>query len=136
RTRRAREDYPPSLEPRFSESPEPKRLASKPPAVPLPKSRPDNIQGEVKVNAAKKDEAKKDAPKAEVAKREEPKAAEPKKSEAKKDVKTDEPKQAQPPLTSPKDPETTAAIAAEHHKAAQKKPEPKKVELPPVQPLE
>jgi hypothetical protein len=136
RARGARQPYSPSQEPRFSESPEPKRLASKPPAVPLPKARPDNIQGKVKVDAAKKDDAKKDAPKAEVAKREEPKAVEPKKSEAKKDVKKDEPKQAQTPLTSPKNPETTAAMAAEHHKAAQKKPEPKKVELPPVQPLE
>lgn len=136
RARGARGAHPPSLEPRFSESPGPKRLASKPPAVPLPKARPDNIQGEVKVDAAKKDDGKKDAPKAEVAKREEPKP-EAKKSEAKKDdVKKDEPKQAQAPLTSPKDPETTAAIAVEHHKAARKKPEPKKLDLPPVQPLE
>jgi hypothetical protein len=136
RARTRRGSYPPPLEPRFSETPEPKRLASKPPAVPLPKARPDNIQGEVKVDAAKKEDAQKPAPKPEVAKREERKPDDAKKSEAKKDVKKDEPKQAQTPLTSPKDPETTAAIAAEHHKAVQKKPEPKKLDLPPVQPLE
>ncbi|GEM_PF-1227994 len=146
--------YPLAAEPRFSTTPETKRLAAKPPVVPLPKARPANIQGDVKIDAAKKDDGKKEAPKADVAKKEEPKAdvakqEEPKPDDAKKaetkkdEVKKDEPKQANAPLTSPKDPETTAAIAKAHSKAQAeaKKPdtppsEPKKPEFPPVQPLE
>jgi len=134
-----RSSYPASNEPRFSSTPETKRVAAKPPAVPLPKARPNNIQGDVKIDAAKKDDTKKDAEKTDVAKKEEPKADGAKKAEAKKDdVKKDDPKQAQAPLTSPKDPETTASIANAHKKAQAeaKKTEPKKEALPPVQPLE
>jgi hypothetical protein len=134
-----RSAYPPSGEPRFSSTPQTKRVAAKPPAVPLPRARPNNVQGDVKIDAAKKDDAKKDTAKTDVAKKEEPKPDEAKKAETKKDdVKKDEPKQAQAPLTSPKDPETTASIAAAHKKAEAeaKKTEPKKEALPPVQPLE
>jgi hypothetical protein len=132
-----RSSYPAANEPRFSSTPETKRVAAKP-AVPLPKARPGNIQGDVKIDAAKKEDEKKDAAKTDVAKKEEPKADEAKKAETKPDVKKDEPKQAQAPLTSPKDPETTASIAAAHKKAQAeaKKTESKKEALPPVQPLE
>lgn len=133
-----RSAYPPSGEPRFSSTPETKRVAAKP-AVPLPRARPGNIQGDVKIDEAKKEDTRKDTAKTDVAKKEEPRADDAKKAEAKKeDVKKDEPKQAQAPLTSPKDPETTASIAAAHKKAQTeaKKTESKKEALPPVQPLE
>ncbi len=115
-----RSSYPTTDKPRVSSKPEIKRVAAKPSTVPIPKARPDEIKTDVKVDTAKKDEGKKDADKKDVAKQEEPK-----KEEAKKE-------QAVAPLTSPKDPETTASIAAAHKKAQQAK----KQELPPVQPLE
>lgn len=120
-----RSSYPASDKPRVSAKPEAKRIASKPPSVPLPKARPDEIKAGMKVDTAKKDESKKDADKKDADKKDLAKQEEPKKEEAKKE-------QAAAPLTSPKDPETTASLAAAHSKAQQSK----KQELPPVQPLE
>lgn len=120
-----RSSYPTADKPRVSSKPEAKRVAAKPPSVPLPKARPDEIKADVKVDSAKKDESKKDADKKDADKKDLAKQEEPKKEEAKKE-------QAAAPLTSPKDPETTASIAAAHSKSQQSK----KQELPPVQPLE
>lgn len=120
-----RSSYPAADKSRVSSKPETKRIASKPPSVPLPKARPDEIRADMKVDTAKKDESKKDADKKDADKKDLAKQEEPKKEEAKKE-------QAAAPLTSPKDPETTASIAAAHKKAQ----EAKKQELPPVQPLE
>jgi hypothetical protein len=110
-----RSSYPATDKPRVSSKPEQKRVASKPPSVPVPKARPGDIKADVKVGTAKKDEGKKDADKKDVAKQDEPKK-----------------EQAAAPLTSPKDPDTTASLGAAHKKALQAK----KQELPPVQPLE
>jgi hypothetical protein len=118
----------PPAQPQVSSKPETKRLAARPP---LPKARPNDI----KIDTAKKDDGKQDA-----AKTEAPKAAE-SKSEPKQKSE-----QAAVPLTSPKDPETTASIAAankkaETHAKAEAKPEANKTEAKkdasvPVQPLE
>lgn len=110
--------YPSTDTPRVSSTPETRRLAAKPPAVPLPKARPDGIKSDT-MDAAKKDDGKKDE-----AGKDEPK---------KEDVKQE---QAAAPLTSPKDPETTASIAAAHNKMPTPDAQPKKQELPPVQPLD
>ncbi len=113
-----RSSYPTNDMPRVSAKPEVKRLAAKSPAVPLPKARPDNIQGDIKTGAASKDDGKNDEAKKAEAKQEEPKH-----------------EQASAPLTSPKSPETTGSISAEN-KNQPPVAQPKKQELPPVQPLE
>jgi hypothetical protein len=111
--------YRPDAAPQASvKKPEPKRLASRPASVPVPKARPNGI-----ANTAKKDEIKKEDIKKEQAKKEEPK---------KEEVKHE---QARVPLTSPKSPETTGSIP-EKKVAQPPVAQPKKTELPPVQPLE
>jgi hypothetical protein len=134
-------------QPRVSSKPEAKaenrRVAAKPP---LPKARPDDIKSGIKADTAKKDDAKTEDVKQDVAKAETNKT-ETKTEPAKAADSKTEPKkqQASAPLTSPKDPETTASIAAAHKKAEAEaragkmeasKTEAKKETLPPVQPLE
>jgi hypothetical protein len=111
--------YSPNNAPRISSKPEVKHVAAKPASAPLPKARPDEIKNNAKLDTSKTNDAKQDG------KKDEAKSEEPKK---------DEPKQAQAPLTSPKSPEVTGSVKTEESKPPLAQP--KKDDLPPVQPLE
>lgn len=127
----------PPAQPQVSSKPETKRLAAKPP---LPKARPND-----KIDTAKKDDGKKTDAKQDVAKTDAGKIDASKAAESKNELKQKS-EQAAVPLTSPKDPETTASIAAankkaETHAKAEAKPEANKTEAKkettvPVQSLE
>jgi hypothetical protein len=112
-----RSSYPTTDKPRVSSKPEVKRVAAKPPSVPLPKARPDDIKADMKSDVAKKEDIKKDEAKKDEAKKEEPKR-----------------EQAAAPLTSPKSTEVTGSVPDNEGKPPVAQP--KKQELPPVQPLE
>ncbi len=142
----------PPVQPRVSAKPETKpenkRVAARPAVAPLPKARPDDIKADTAKKDGKTEDVKQDVAKTDT-KTDSAKTDSTKTSEGKTEPKQ-KPEQAAVPLTSPKDPETTASIAAAHKKAetqakseakTEAKPETKKTEanketLPPVQPLE